>query len=47
VIGWANVAVKDSALVTEFGYAAGAPRHRVFRRELAAELERMQAFLRI
>jgi len=49
VIGWANLSVKDGALAGEFGYVdgAGAPHHRVFRRELAAEMERMQAFLRI
>ncbi len=48
-IGWANVAVKDRALAIEFGYAteAGAPRDRVFRRELAAEITRMETFLRI
>jgi uncharacterized protein YcaQ len=47
VIGWANVAVKDRALASTFGYAAGAPRDRVFPRELAAEMARMQTFLRI
>ena len=48
VIGWANVSAKDGALAGEFGYveSAGAPRDRVFRRELAAEMERMQTFLR-
>ena len=46
VIGWANISVKDSRLVTEFGYVAQAPRDRVFRRELAAEVERMRSFLR-
>jgi uncharacterized protein len=47
VIGWANVAVKDGGLASTFGYAADAPRDRVFRRELAAEMARMQTFLRI
>src|SRR4029079_19776701 len=39
VIGWANVSLKGGALGGEFGYvdSAGAPRDRVFRRELAAE----------
>jgi uncharacterized protein YcaQ len=47
VIGWANLSVKDGVLMTEFGYAAGAPRVRVFPRELDAELERMRVFLRL
>jgi uncharacterized protein YcaQ len=46
VIGWANVSVKNRALSVECGYAAAlAPRDRAFKRELEAELERMQAFL--
>ena len=47
VIGWANVSVKDGALAGEFGYVdgAGAPGDRLYRRELAAEMERMRAFL--
>ena len=46
VIGWGTLAVKDAALTAELGYVAGKPpRDRVFKRELAAELERMRVFL--
>jgi uncharacterized protein YcaQ len=45
VIGWGNVSVADSRLKPEFGYVASAPRDRVFKRELDAELERMRTFL--
>lgn len=46
VIGWANLAVKNAELTTELGYQAGRPpRERVFKQELAAELERMREFL--
>jgi uncharacterized protein len=46
VIGWGNLAVKDGALTTDLGYVEGkAPRDRAFKRELAAELERMRVFL--
>jgi uncharacterized protein YcaQ len=46
VIGWGNLVVKDGALMTELGYVAGKPpRDRAFKRELAAELERMRIFL--
>jgi hypothetical protein len=46
VIGWGNLAVKDGDLTSEFGYVAShPPRERAFKRELAAELDRMRAFL--
>jgi uncharacterized protein YcaQ len=45
VIGWANVSVSDGKLDSVLGYAAKVPRDAVFRRELAAEMERMNAFL--
>jgi uncharacterized protein YcaQ len=45
VIGWANVAVRNGALVADIGYVASAPRDRAFKRELAAELDRMRLFL--
>jgi len=45
VIGWGNVSVKDGELKSEFGYVKSQPRDRVFKRELAAELDRMRAFL--
>jgi len=46
VIGWGNLFVRDGELKVEFGYVEGhAPRERVFRRELRAEVERMRAFL--
>ena len=47
VIGWANLPVADGGLLAEFGYVSGAaPRDRVFKRELDAEIERMRGFLR-
>jgi uncharacterized protein YcaQ len=46
VIGWGNLAVKDGRLTSDIGYVTGkAPRDRAFKRELAAELERMRGFL--
>jgi uncharacterized protein YcaQ len=47
VIGWANLSVKNGELNAEFGYVASPPRDRVFKRELAAELDRMRVFLRL
>jgi uncharacterized protein YcaQ len=45
VIGWANLSLKDGELRSEFGYAGSQPRDRSFKRELAAELNRMRFFL--
>jgi len=46
VIGWGNLVVKDGALTSDLRYVAGKPpRDRAFKRELAAELERMRVFL--
>ena len=46
VIGWANLAVKNGTLQSEIGYVDGRPpRERAFKRELEAELARMEAFL--
>jgi uncharacterized protein len=45
VIGWANLSVKNGALDSEFGYVGSQPRERSFKRELAAELDRMRVFL--
>jgi uncharacterized protein YcaQ len=46
VIGWGNLAVESGALSGQLGYMAGQPpRDRAFKRELAAELERMRVFL--
>lgn len=47
VIGWANLAVKDEALSSEFGYVSSAPRDREFKRELEVEMARIRAFLRL
>jgi hypothetical protein len=48
VIGWANVTVKAGRLLADFGYLSGrAPRERPFRRELEAEIERLETFLSI
>jgi uncharacterized protein len=45
VIGWGNLSVKNGRLASEVGYAKSPPRDRAFKRELAAELDRMRAFL--
>jgi uncharacterized protein YcaQ len=45
VIGWGNLSIVDGELASEFGYIESAPRSRAFLRELAAELDRMRAFL--
>jgi uncharacterized protein YcaQ len=46
VIGWGNLAVKDGCVTSDLGYVAGkAPRDRRFKKELKAELERMEEFL--
>jgi uncharacterized protein len=45
VIGWGNLSVKNGELQSQFGYVGSQPRDRVFKRELEAELYRMQAFL--
>ena len=47
VIGWGNVSSDGGRLNAELGYVSGkAPRDAVFRRELEAELARMETFLR-
>jgi hypothetical protein len=46
VIGWGNLSVKDGELRSELGYVEShPPPHRGFKRELAAELDRVRAFL--
>ena len=46
VIGWGNLAVRDGALVSSFGYTTGgAPRDAVFRGGLRDEMDRMRVFL--
>jgi hypothetical protein len=46
VIGWGNLTVKNGDLRSEFGYVKSRPpRDRRFACELAAELDRMRAFL--
>jgi len=37
--------VKDGELKANFGYVKSAPRDRIFRRELEAELDRIRAFV--
>ena len=44
VIGWANLAVKNGVLLADFGYVRR-PNDRGFKRELEADLSRMQLFL--
>lgn len=46
VIGWANLSIKDNALVPDLGYVA-TPTDPVFKRELDAELDRVRNFLRL
>jgi uncharacterized protein YcaQ len=46
VIGWANLSVKNGEFKSEFGYIKSHPPHdRAFKRELAAELDRIRSFL--
>ena len=45
VIGWGNLSVQEGKLAADLGYIKSAPRDRAFRRELAAELDRLRAFL--
>ena len=45
VIGWGNISAAQGALHTDIGYLKSAPRDRVFKRELDAELDRMRAFM--
>ena len=48
VIGWANVSVSNGDLCCDFGYVtSSAPKDRVFKRELDAEIERLRTFLTI
>jgi uncharacterized protein YcaQ len=48
VIGWGNLSVDAGKLVADIGYVTGsAPLDRIYRRELAAELERVASFLRL
>jgi uncharacterized protein YcaQ len=46
VIGWGNVTFKDGQLACDLGFVGKRPSGRSFERELAAELERMQEFLK-
>jgi len=47
VIGWGNISTQEDRLNAQLGFVSGqAPRDAVFKRELAAELERLRAFLR-
>ncbi|HTS24194.1 MAG TPA: crosslink repair DNA glycosylase YcaQ family protein [Casimicrobiaceae bacterium] len=45
VIGWGNLSVRNGRLEAQLGYIEAPPRARAFKRELAAELARMRAFL--
>ena len=47
VIGWGNLRVENRQLKPEFGYVANRPRDRFFKRELDAELTRINAFLSV
>ena len=46
VVGWGNLSVASGRLMSSFGYSSGrAPRDPAFRRELDAELARIEKFL--
>jgi len=45
VIGWANVGTAEPRLSIELGFVERQPKGREFRRELDAEIERLEAFL--
>ena len=46
VVGWGNLSVASGRLTSSFGYASGrAPKDPAFRRELDAELGRIEKFL--
>jgi uncharacterized protein YcaQ len=46
VIGWANLAIDGGRLAADIGYVSGrAPRDTAYRRELDAELDRIERFL--
>ena len=46
VIGWANLSLKNGELKSDFGYVASRPPGELaFKREIAAELDRMRVFL--
>lgn len=45
VIGWGNISAAQGKLHTDIGYLKSAPRDRIFKRELDAELDRMRAFM--
>ena len=45
MIGWSNLSLKKGEVKSEVGYIGSPPRDRAFKRELAAELDRMRAFL--
>jgi uncharacterized protein len=45
VIGWGNLSLAEGKLNHTLGFAGKAPRDVQYRTALAAELERMQAFL--
>jgi uncharacterized protein YcaQ len=48
VIGWGNLSIVQGELVADLGYVAGsAPKERIYRRELEAELARLAHFLRL
>jgi uncharacterized protein YcaQ len=46
-VGWANAAVRGATLDVETGYIAKQPRTPEFRRELDAEIARLERFLRL
>jgi uncharacterized protein YcaQ len=45
VIGWSNLSVNNGSLAYDLGYADTPPRNRTFKRELEAEIDRLEFFL--
>jgi uncharacterized protein YcaQ len=46
VIGWANLSLREGQLHSELGFVAQRPKDEAFETELAAELQRIEAFLK-
>jgi uncharacterized protein YcaQ len=45
IVGWGNVTVRNGTTQVELGFAGPRPRGAAFRRELAAEIDRLRKFL--
>jgi uncharacterized protein YcaQ len=47
IIGWANITAESGKLVTDIGYVHGQPKDPAFQKELQAENQRMEKFLKL